>query len=106
MIDYLRKFYQSRYLKHKLADDDLARVTGGALELLAKVNKEEAEAIRLCYIYKRSRKLTANDLGISQATLYRRLTNGLRSIAEFLDEQTLVVIADEVRSYDMKLREN
>lgn len=102
MIDYLRKFYQSRYLKHKLADDDLAKVTGGALELLAKVNKEEAEAIRLCYIYKRSRSFVADKLGISQATLYRRLTNGLRSIAEFLDERTLATITDEV---DRKLIE-
>lgn len=102
MIDYLRKFYQSRYLKHKLADDDLAKVTGGALELLAKVNKEEAEAIRLCYIYKRSRSFVADELGISQATLYRRLTNGLWSISEFLDERTLAAITDEV---DRKLIE-
>lgn len=106
MIDYLRKFYQSRYLKHKLADDDLAKVTGGALELLAKVNREEAEAIRLCYIYKRSRSFVADKLGISQATLYRRLTNGLWSIAEFLDERTLAAITDEVRNFDRKLIEN
>lgn len=106
MIDYLRKFYQSRYLKHKLADDDLAQVTGGALELLAKVNVEEAEAIRLCYIYKQSRSFVADKLGISQATLYRRLTKGLWSIAEFLDERTLLRITDEVRNFDIKMIES